>query len=111
MIGKFTTTPSKFYHSGEGNYGDATYYKNKEIIGFGSLFLRRKAGTIKRIDTVVHEFGHAVWTGEDDGYSDANAPGNFGSMANRARRYNDSDNRNTLRQSSYVYEYAVRSAQ
>lgn len=67
--------------------------------------------TSKRIDTVVHEFSHAVWTGEHGGYSDENTSATFDPMAKYARRTGNHDDRYTLSQSSYLYEYTVRSAQ
>ncbi len=111
LIGKFTTTPDKLYHSGGGNYGDATHYDKKKIMGFGSLYFHKNTVTSMRIDTVIHEFSHAVWTGDDGGYSDDNASDTYDPMAKNARRTGNNDERYTLSQSSYVYEYAVRSAQ
>lgn len=100
-------TPQKLYKCAE--FGDATYYDRYGIIGFGKSFF--SVGTDRKVDTVVHEFSHAVWTSEDTAYNARTAIKDLYFIARKAQIYQTSEDRETLLYSAYLFENAVRAAQ
>ncbi len=56
LIGSMLLNPHKLYKCA--GFGDATYYDRYGIIGFGKSFF--EVGTDRKVDTIVHEFSHAV---------------------------------------------------
>ncbi|WP_024609895.1 hypothetical protein [Pseudoalteromonas sp. TB64] len=107
LIGSMHLTPQKLYKCAV--YGDATYYERYGIIGFGNSFF--KAGTNGKVDTVVHEFSHAVWTSEDTAYNARTAIKDLNFIAQNAQIYQTNEDRDTLLYSAYLFENAVRAAQ
>ncbi|WP_240917473.1 M35 family metallopeptidase [Pseudoalteromonas sp. Z9A6] len=107
LIGSMHLTPQKLYKSAE--FGDATYYDRYGIIGFGKSFFN--VGTDRKVDTIVHEFSHAVWTSEDTAYNARTAIKDLNFIAQSAQIYQTNEDRETLLYSAYLFENAVRAAQ
>ncbi|WP_259398983.1 MULTISPECIES: M35 family metallopeptidase [unclassified Pseudoalteromonas] len=102
-----SSTPQKLYKCAV--YGGATYYDRHGIIGFGNSFF--KAGTDGKVDTIVHEFSHAVWTSEDTAYNARTALKDLNFIAQNTQIYQTNKDRDTLLYSAYLFENAVRAAQ
>ena len=100
-------TPQKLYKSAE--FGDATYYDRYGIIGFGKSFFN--VGTDRKVDTIVHEFSHAIWTSEDTAYNARTAMKELNIIARNARINQNAQYRKEILSSSYAFENAVRAAQ
>ncbi|WP_149982952.1 hypothetical protein [Pseudoalteromonas rhizosphaerae] len=107
LIGSMHLTPQKLYKCA--GFGDATYYDRYGIIGFGKSFF--DVGTDRKVDTIVHEFSHAVWTSEDTTYNARTAMQELSFIAQNARKNQTDKDRDTLLYSSYLFENAVRVAQ
>ncbi|HBW97063.1 MAG TPA: hypothetical protein DEF74_02020 [Pseudoalteromonas sp.] len=107
LIGSMYLTPQKLYKCAE--FGDATYYDRYGIIGFGKSFF--SVGTDRKVDTIVHEFSHAVWTSEDTAYNARTAIKDLNFIAQKAQIYQTNEDRDILLYSAYLFENAVRTAQ
>jgi len=95
LIGSMLLTPHKLYRYG--------------IIGFGKSFF--EVGTDRKVDTIVHEFSHAVWTSEDTAYNARTAMKELNTIARNARINQNAQYRKEILSSSYAFENAVRAAQ
>ena len=107
LIGSMLLTPHKLYKCA--GFGDATYYDRYGIIGFGKSFF--EVGTDRKVDTIVHEFSHAVWTSEDTAYNARTAMKELNIIARNARINQNAQYRKEILSSSYAFENAVRAAQ
>jgi len=107
LSGSMLLTPHKLYKCT--GFGDATYYDRYGIIGFGKSFF--EVGTDRKVDTIVHEFSHAVWTSEDTAYNARTAMKELNIIARNARINQSAQDRKEILSSSYAFESAVRAAQ
>ena len=68
-------------------------------------------GTDRKVDTIVHEFSHAVWTSVDTAYNARTAIKDLNFIAQKAQIYQTNEDRDILLYSAYLFENAVRTAQ
>jgi len=93
LIGSILLNPHKLY----------------KCAGFGKSFF--EVGTDRKVDTIVHEFSHAVWTSEDTEYNARTAMKELNIIARNARINQNAQYRKEILSSSYAFENAVRAAQ